>query len=562
MKYAIQTVERLKAAAEPHWTSLALMGSATAAYDWMPDDDRLAWTGDPAGLFRLDASCGLGTHDDYRRLMRPGAAQVFDDLLAAAPRDGDETFDLEYELLNGQGRYVWVEDRGIVLRAPNGRIERIVGTVRIVESRKERESRLAWLAEYDELTGLLNRARLRERIDLQLQTGAGAPAAFLVVAVDGLAAINEAYGFDVADDVIAAAAARLASAAAPRDAIGRVGGNKFGVLAPGCAEGAIEAKAALFRDAVREEMLETRAGPVAATVSVGAVALPAGASTSEEAVLRAEEALARAKSAGRANFSLYDSSPERDAARRKKAQVGSAILEALRDDRLKIAYQPIVCARTGRVESYEALVRMVREDGSLVPAGEFIPVSEELGLVRELDRRVLELSIDALKRSPSLRLSVNVSGVTVGDAPWVEAFEALAAPDRSITSRLTVEVTETAALLDIAGGVRFVRLLREAGARVAIDDFGAGYTSFRNLQTLDINSVKIDGTFVKGIGKRPDNQAFVRTLVSLAKTFSLQTVAEWVGSAEDAQLLRAFGVDMLQGAHFGMPDMTPPWKRG
>ena len=198
----------------------------------------------------------------------------------------------------------------------------------------------------------------------------------------------------------------------------------------------------------------------------------------------------------------------------------------------------------------------------MVPAGDFIPVAEELGLVRDLDRRVLELAAVALKRAPTLKLAINVSGMSVGDQIWMKTFNRQVAGDRSITSRLTVEVTETAALHDIEEGIRFVKWLRQSGCRVAIDDFGAGYTSFRNLQTLDLNCVKIDGSFVKGIARRPDNQAFVRTLVSLAKTFNLEVVAEWVGSKEEAALLRALGADKFQGAYYGMPDMTPPWDRG
>ena len=124
---------------------------------------------------------------------------------------------------------------------------------------------------------------------------------------------------------------------------------------------------------------------------------------------------------------------------------------------------------------------------------------------------------------------------------------------------MIVELTETAALIDIEESMRFVSRVRALGAKVAIDDFGAGYTSFRNLQSLNVDMVKIDGSFVKGMADSRDNQIFVRTLVDLAKNFNLSTVAEWVADAREAEILRAFGVDYLQGFFFGRPEVTEPW---
>ena len=125
--------------------------------------------------------------------------------------------------------------------------------------------------------------------------------------------------------------------------------------------------------------------------------------------------------------------------------------------------------------------------------------------------------------------------------------------------RLVVELTETAALIDIEESMRFVSRVRALGAKVAIDDFGAGYTSFRNLHMLRVDMVKIDGSYVKNLSRSPDNQIFVRTLIELAKNFQMETVAEWVGTEEDAKLLESFGVDFFQGYHFGQPDLNPSW---
>ena len=551
---AVEAVERLRQAATPHWAALALIGSSACAYDWIVDGDAIAWLGDPVDLFDLDTDRPPATRDDIAALMRPGARLPLDKMVYAGAGNR-ETFSGRYALRTKTGGYVAIEDRGIVMRGADGRIERVVGTLAATQFGPDVQS---------ERTGHLDRAQMRDAIDAAIDWAAsgGLDAALLMVSIDALGTINDSYGLDVADEVIAATTRRLAAAlGAEGGALGRVGGNKVAILLLDCAREQIRAQASRLREAVQESMIATSSGPIAATVSMGALPLPSGAATSEVALMRAEDALSRAKRSGRSSLAIYDASPEREAARKLKADTGAQIIEALKADRFRLAYQPIVCARTGRIESYEALIRMLREDGSPVPAGDFIPAAEELGLVRDLDRRVLELASVALRRAPALKLGVNVSGMNVGDEMWMHTFATHLAGDRSLTSRLTIEVTETAALHDIDDGIRFVQYLRAAGCRVAIDDFGAGYTSFRNLQTLDLNCVKIDGSFVKGIASRPDNQAFVRTLVSLAKTFNLEVVAEWVGTKEEATLLRALGADKFQGWLFGAADMTPPWDR-
>ncbi len=551
MAHPAVSIDALREASQPHWAALALAGSSACAYDWILEGDVVAWIGDPGAMFGLAGGTPT-SRADIAALMRPGARLPLDRKTMSGS-DGREMFQGRYALRTSEGSYVGVEDRGLIVRNAAGEIERVLGTLALVDA--ERHA--------DERTAHLDRTQMRDAIDAAIDwaSSCGREAALLMSSIDGLGAINDAYGLDVADEVIAETTRRLLAALGPDGAIGRVGGNKVAALLLDCDAASLQGQADRLLEAVQASMIPTSGGAIATTISIGALSLPSGAENSQVALMRAEDALAQAKQAGRSNLAVYDASPEREAARRKKVSVTAEIIAALRADRFRLAYQPLVCARTGRIESYEALIRMLRDDGSLVPAGDFIPVAEELGLVRDLDRRVLELASVALKRAPTLKLAINVSGMSVGDTIWMKTFSREVEGDRSITSRLTVEVTETAALHDIEEGIRFVKWLRNAGCRVAIDDFGAGYTSFRNLQTLDINCVKIDGSFVKGIARRPDNQAFVRTLVSLAKTFNLEVVAEWVGSKEEAALLRALGADKFQGAHYGMPDMTPPWDR-
>jgi EAL domain-containing protein (putative c-di-GMP-specific phosphodiesterase class I) len=240
-------------------------------------------------------------------------------------------------------------------------------------------------------------------------------------------------------------------------------------------------------------------------------------------------------------------------------QISDEVMAALKENRLKLAYQPIIHARSRKVSHYECLLRMIKPDGSVLTAGHFVPAAEQMGIVHLVDRFALEATIAQLKARPQITLGVNVSGTAASDPVWLQSFVDYVRAEKTVASRLIVELTETAALHHFEENARFVSQLRDLGVRVAIDDFGAGYTSFRNLQMLHVDTVKIDGSYVSDLSQSPENQLFVRTLVGLAKSFDIKTVAEWVGSDDDAALLQNFGVDYFQGFHFGEPVIDPKW---
>lgn len=547
---ASQDAERLR---------LAVAGAGEAAFDWTMSDDRILWEGaseiftghiDPERLTRGAV---------FRGWMDPASQQKLATVIAhVAPNDCP--FELEFEAGSAMGT-AWFELRGVRVAGVDGKAERITGLLKCTTETRREVQRLTYLATRDELTGHLNRTSLRTELADAIDHARAEQrtCAYIVASIDRLAMINEAYGFGAADELIVSVGERLASTLRGSDVVGRIAGNKFGVILRHCSEREISIVSERLRAMVSGSVIATRRGSVSATISVGAVWLPSGASSSQEAMLRAEEALDRARASGRGGFSVYDNSPQREMARLRLMAIADDVVAALNDQRLLFAYQPIVDAVTKAPVHYECLLRMAKPDGSIVSAGHFIPAVEQLGLVRIVDRRTLEMAVAKLYTNPKVSLAVNVSGTTAGDPSWLESFVNYIRANQEVADRIVVELTETAALNDFEESARFVSKLREMGCRVAIDDFGAGYTSFRNLQMLHVDMVKIDGTFVKGISQSPDNQIFVRTLVDLAKNFKLKTVAEWVGSDEDAELLRSFGVDYFQGFHFGEPILDTEW---
>jgi EAL domain-containing protein (putative c-di-GMP-specific phosphodiesterase class I) len=307
---------------------------------------------------------------------------------------------------------------------------------------------------------------------------------------------------------------------------------------------------------VREATIRTAACQLSATISVGGVLLPDQATTVHQALSHALQALDKAKSRRQENFMAFEPSAARESTRQRNITIADEVISALDENRMLIALQPIVTTGSREPAIYECLLRMERPDGLLVSAGEFIAVAEQLGLSRLIDRRTLELSIEILKKHPTIRLSVNVSSLTASDHEWLVTLHRLTGGRRHLTERLTIEITETAAIHDLDLSINFVDTLKELGCRVAIDDFGAGYTSFKNLKILNVDMVKIDGSFVRNLIEEPTNRVFIKTLVEIAETFKLETVAEWVADEATAQVIEACGITYMQGFHFGRPIMA------
>ncbi|HVV28599.1 MAG TPA: bifunctional diguanylate cyclase/phosphodiesterase [Rhizomicrobium sp.] len=535
----------------------AAQAAGAAAFDWHVPTDTILWDGATDVLpLHVDSSVGSSFLESIPAEHRGELVALIESRAAQSI-----TFAIDIEIASAMGA-VHFSMYGARTADEYGRTERLVGMMRDTTERSREIRRLTYLATRDELTGHLNRNALREELAGAIDSARAESrtCAFLVASIDRLAMINDSFGFDAGDEVIMGVGERLARTLRGTDIIGRIAGNKFGVILKNCSAREIPIVAARLRVAVRGNGIETRSGLAAATCSVGAVWLPEGGSTSQEAMLRAEMALERARAYGRDGYAVYEPSPQRETARLRQMAIADELVQALKENRVRLAFQPIVQARSRKVSHYECLLRMVRPDGGILTAGHFVPAAEQMGVVHLVDRFALEAAVAQLKAHGAVTLAVNVSGTAASDPAWLQSFVDYVRAERDVARRLIVELTETAALHHFEENARFVSQLHELGVRVAIDDFGAGYTSFRNLQMLHVDTVKIDGSYVKDLSHSPENQVFVRTLVGLARSFDIKTVAEWVGSEDDAALLQNFGVDYFQGFHFGEPALEPDWK--
>ncbi|UFX45050.1 bifunctional diguanylate cyclase/phosphodiesterase [Bradyrhizobium sp. 41S5] len=547
----------------PAASILASLGQATFAWDLA--SDAIAWSDNVATVFPDIPGAALASGGELAKLLEPMRSVRSDALGQTGTVRGGEgvPYRIEYGVRAvTSAPVIWIEETGCWFAGADGRPARVQGVVRINNERHARDEQLLKLSRHDPLTNELNRTHLIASLAETIEECARfrTSCAFMLIGIDHLARVNDAFGFDVADAVIAEVAKRIRARLRSGDMLGRFSGNKFGLILRNCTVDDTNVAAERFLAAVRDEVVPTRSGPVSVTVSIGAVTIPRHAKSAEEAVNRAQETLDAAKSRRAGSFALWKPNVERDAQRRVNIRVTDEIVTALNERRILIGFEPVVDARSRQPLFYECLVRMEQEDGRALLAPDIVPVAERLGLIRMVDHRVLELAIAELASAPGVQLSLNISPDTTMDPDWWATIESLMHAHPGVGERLIVEITETVAIQDIDDVRGFVTRLKNFGSRIAIDDFGAGYTSFRNLRKLGVDIVKIDGAFVQNIVRSADDRAFVQTLIDLARRLQIKTVAEWVQDEEAAVMLRDWGCDFIQGRLIGLASPDRPWN--
>lgn len=536
------------------------------AYEWRLDTDALSWSGNAAAVLgvadigeiasgkafalRTDAKEGLSRID---AIQQPNAVDTGKGI----------TYQAQYAFKRGD-EVIWVEDTGRWFAGADGKPQRAHGIVRTITERHKRESQLVRLANFDLLTGELNRSRLIEILGTTVEETVKfrGSCGFMLVAIDHLARLNESYGFETTEEVIAQVAKRIRARLRGKDHLGRFTGNKFGAVLTSCTPDEMIVAAERLLAGVRDEPVMTAAGPVAVTVTIGGITAPRHARTVPEILARAQDALHAARDKRTGSFFAYRPNVERDALRRESVKATDEIVAALNERRIGLAFEPVVEAGSRKPAFYECLMRVTRADGSVCHAGEIVPIAERLGLVRMLDYRVLEMVVAELAAAPSLTASVNVSPASTVDPDWWAGLGGMLRANAGVAQRLIVEITETAAIQDVDDTRGFVTRVKDLGCRIAIDDFGAGNTSFRNLRKLGVDIVKIDGAFVQNIMKSDDDRAFVHTMIDLSHRLGLKAVAEWVQDEEAAKLLTGLNCDYLQGALIGLASGERPWIAG
>jgi diguanylate cyclase (GGDEF)-like protein/PAS domain S-box-containing protein len=531
-------------------------------WEWDVQTDEISWSDEVYRIYGLAPQSVVPSFQRFMEVVHPEDRRLIEGVISGVI-NAQRPYDLEHRIIRPDGEVRWVHRRAEVVRGEGDEPLRMVGTVHDITERKALEERLEHQAFHDLLTDLPNRRLFVDRLGQALRRTKRRDkrrVAVLFMDIDDFKTINDSLGHEMGDVLLVVVAERLRRCLRPEDTLARFGGDEFVVLIED-----VESP----EDAVRvtERIVESLREPFVVNgrelflrTSIG-VALHTSRQNSAEDLLRdADTAMYEAKEAG-LGYRMFDPAMyERVVGR---LELENELRRAIETDEFVVHYQPIMSLRTGEVWGVEALVRWSHPDRGLLDPWEFMAVAEQSGIVVPMGEGVLEEACrqanewqEEHPRIPALVMSVNLSARQLQRPDIAQIVEKVLKRTRLESRYLRLDITETVYIEALEGNTEALDELRHLGVCISIDDFGTGYSSLAYLKRLPANALKIDKTFVKGLGEDLENTAIVGMVKELAHTLGMEAIAEGVESEGQATLLREMGCDMAQGYHFSKP--LPP----
>ena len=469
-------------------------------------------------------------------------------------------FDNTHRIRHADGHYRWVHARGLAVRDEAGRVHRMAGSATDVTEQKQFEEQLLHDAFHDVLSGLPNRALFLNRLAHSIARAHRRSShlfAVLFLDLDRFKIINDSMGHRAGDQLLVQLARRLEGCVRPGDTVARLGGDEFTILLddiedPRDAEFVADRILIALRQPFTMERQE-----IVMSASIGIALSTTGYHLPEDLIRDADTAMYKAKAAGKARHAVFDRKMHEDAVAQLKLEAD--LRRAVARDEFVLHYQPIISLQNGSIEGFEALVRWQHPERGLVMPNEFIPIAEETGMINPLGWMVLRHACEQVKiwrtsfrKYPDLMLNVNLSGRQFRQPDLVRGIVSILGDTGLAPEALNLEITETVVMESAQESRDTLAKLRDLGARMCIDDFGTGYSSLNYLHDFDIDSLKIDRSFVSRMaaGSRPE---IVQTIVDLSRSLGMSVTAEGVETDEQLAQLRELDCELAQGFFFARP---------
>jgi len=484
--------------------------------------------------------------------------QIFKTAIPTAIEEGE--WHGESALLTTDEVEVPIAVTAVAHKTDDGEVELLSFIARDQSERKRFDDHLSFLADHDPLTSLYTRKRFVEELGREIARShrSGAAGAVVLVDLDDFKYVNDTQGHRNGDRLLTSLAHVLRQTVRANDLLARLDGDEFAVLVTETQPSKVDFVVERLLKAVRNHFVHVGEQPIGVTASAGIAFFGAGSASAEEILARADQALDRAKRQGRDQFAMFKPDEKWQARVDSRLSGEKLIREALARGRFVLHAQPILDLRTNEVVQYELLIRMLDEQNQLIPPASFLYTAERFGLIRSIDRWVVRQAIRLITHQRTLgnyvRLSVNLSGKSVGDLELTTLIEKEIAEGGVEPGQLTFEITETTAITDTERSKIFAIALKQIGCRLALDDFGVGSNSMNQLKHLPVDYLKIDGSFIRDLPSNKVDQHLVRAMVEVARALKKRTVAEFVSSAEILKVVRDSGVDFAQGFFIGKPD--------
>ena len=467
--------------------------------------------------------------------------------------DKEAFANLEMELETAHGPR-WISIAGDPIVDTAGRFEGFRGVGSDITEIRQTQERLTHLANMDVLSGLPNRGRVRQLLGeaLRAATAQNHACAILFMDLDGFKPVNDTFGHPKGDAVLRAVAKRLVQEVGAAGHVGRMGGDEFAVVIPDAqSRSTVEQMAQRIIDSIKVPY-DIEGTTIEIGVSIGCAFGPVDGATVDDLILKADLALYEAKGAGR-GIARYFSS-ELQSEKEDRVRLEADLRSALASKQFHLVFQPLIAAKTQQLVGFEALIRWNHPKRGLIPPVAFIPVAEEIGLMPAIGEWVIEEACRAAATWPdAISVSLNVSPKQIVLAALPNTVSEALARHRVQGNRIELEVTEGIFLGDNAPTLDVLKRLRALGVGIALDDFGTGYSSIGYLNKAIFHKLKIDGSFVREAGTRPENVAIIQSIVQLAQSFRMSVTADGVETPEEFERHRELGCDTIQGYLLGKP---------
>jgi len=487
--------------------------------------------------------------------------------VAEALASHEGSYQSEHRMRHADGRTLWVLERGrIVERDDDGRPLRLVATLEDVTSRRQAAEQIEYMATHDALTGLPNRTLLADRIERAISSARreSHKVAVIFMDLDHFKQVNDTLGHRIGDLLLIAVAGRLMPHLREADTVSRQGGDEFVILLPELHEAADAATVCDKLLKELEEPVQFDGHELRISASMGVALYPDDGPDREALLQKADVALYRVKDSGRRAYRFFSS--EMNAELSDRIDLESRLAGALASGHLELWYQPQFDMASGDLSGAEALMRWFEPDGTSVPPGRFIPIAEQFGHIHELGEYALRSACAEARRWSSelgaeLPVAVNLSAAQFKRPGLTEMVAQILAETGLNPHLLVLEITESVIMEDEDLTKQTLRALAATGARLAIDDFGTGYSSLAYLKRFPVHHLKIDRAFIKDLGRDPDDEVIVRTIVQLGHSLGLQIVAEGVETDQQADILQRHGCEFVQGFLYGHPESAESFRR-
>jgi diguanylate cyclase (GGDEF)-like protein/PAS domain S-box-containing protein len=547
---------------------LAVLGSNDGTWDWDLRSNTVYYSPRWKEMLGIEASADLSSPRDWFDRIHPEDRPQFETALARHMQGLDEHLEVEFRIAHAEGHYIWALCRGTAVRDGAGKPLRMAGSLSDITARKTAEEQMMFDAVHDPLTGLANRAVMLAHIDHSMgiaRRDLNYNFAVLVLGLDRFKLINDSHGHSAGDELLRAVGKALQTVLRPGDVIARLGGDEFAVLLDNITKPELAVRLVENLLSVFNRPFHLPSGDLYLTASGGLVMANSSYTSAEDILRDADTAMFRAKSLGKDRIEVF--TPELRLRAQNRLQLEMDLRRAVEEKQFDVLFQPIVRVADGSVWGFEAILRWHHpQRGVLLPL-EFLSIAEETGIILDLGLQVFSMVCQQLaqwirleRHWPGL-VSVNVSVRQLAEEKFLESLNEILRKTAVPTSKLVIELTESTFLADHALVTQAMKFFRDRGLRLAVDDFGSGYSSLGYLQRFNIDILKIDQMFIKAIGTERERPGILQTIVELGHSLSMDIVAEGIENEQQAALIASLKVPYAQGYLYAPPlDAPHAWE--